>query len=92
MNFFDLDQGNSRIVGTSMVWIYVVASVVLMTVTFGSYYWLLQGRDSSIFRHLSFKVPITPDWKEPLGGLKRRLSTRYSTAPPRGVELQGVSV
>ncbi|KAK2036503.1 hypothetical protein LZ31DRAFT_536314 [Colletotrichum somersetense] len=52
MNFFDLDQGTDRIVGTSMIWIYVLCSVVLTACTIGVYHVLL---DRSILQKLGNK-------------------------------------
>lgn len=43
MNFFDLDDDNNRIVSTSMIWIYIVASVILTAATFIIYHVLLEG-------------------------------------------------
>ncbi|KAF6834743.1 hypothetical protein CMUS01_06060 [Colletotrichum musicola] len=41
MNFFDLDKDNDRIVGTSMIWIYVLCSTALTAGTFLIYHLLL---------------------------------------------------
>ncbi len=43
MNFFDLDSESGRIVGSSMVWIFVVSAVLLTAATFASYYWMLKS-------------------------------------------------
>ena len=56
MNFFAMDQANNRIVGTPMVWIYVVASTALTALTFLVYYLLLH-RDRLVFRKIKPKVP-----------------------------------
>ncbi|KAL3417524.1 hypothetical protein PVAG01_10534 [Phlyctema vagabunda] len=51
MNFFDLDPETHRIVTSSMIWIYVIASVALTCATFVLYYFLLQ-RDGRLFTRL----------------------------------------
>lgn len=84
MNFFDYDSGSSSIVGTSMVWIYVVSSALLTTATFLFYYWLLH-RDGTVFRKLVPKVRATPDWKL----LPRRLT---ASAKDAAIELDGANV
>ncbi|KAJ6105478.1 Mg2+ transporter protein CorA-like/Zinc transport protein ZntB [Penicillium capsulatum] len=71
MNFFDLDQVNNRIVGTSMIWIFVVSSIILTAVTFLFYYGLLY-RDGSFSRNLVPKVQIPQDWT--FQTLKRQLT------------------
>lgn len=81
MNFFAMDQQNSRIVGTSMVWIFVVCSTILTAATFLFYYWLLH-RDGTVFRRLVPKVNIAPEWN--LQALKRQLTDRIRT----GAEMQ----
>lgn len=50
-----MDQANSRIVGTPMVWIYVVASTALTALTFLVYYLLLH-RDRFVFRNIKPKA------------------------------------
>ncbi|KAJ5370258.1 Mg2+ transporter protein CorA-like/Zinc transport protein ZntB [Penicillium cataractarum] len=70
MNFFAMDQAENRIVGTPMVWIYVVASAVLTAFTFLFYYWLLH-RDGSVFRKL---VPKVPEWN--IQALRRQWTNR----------------
>ncbi|KAK0719272.1 hypothetical protein B0H67DRAFT_485871 [Lasiosphaeris hirsuta] len=61
MNFFDYDaEDGGRIVGTSMVWIYVVAAVLLTALTVLFYYWLVQ-RDGVVFRRLAPKIRVSPD-------------------------------
>ena len=82
MNFFGMEQDNSRIVGTSMIWIFVVSSTVLTAITFLFYYWLLQ-RDGAVFRRLAPKIRITQDWNLKL--LTRRLT---STGMNAGAERQ----
>jgi hypothetical protein len=82
MNFFAMDQNNSRIVGTSMIWIFVISSATLTALTFLFYYWLLQ-RDGIVFRRLAPKVRIAPDWN--LKYLTRRLTSSGTNAD---IELQ----
>ncbi|KAK1622206.1 hypothetical protein BDP81DRAFT_335112 [Colletotrichum phormii] len=43
MNFFDLDTDTGRIVGSSMVWIFVLCSGILTAITFMVYRLLLSG-------------------------------------------------
>ncbi|CEJ81247.1 hypothetical protein VHEMI01387 [[Torrubiella] hemipterigena] len=43
MNFFAMDQENSRIVCTSMVWIYILSTGLLTGITVMLYFWLIQN-------------------------------------------------
>jgi len=86
MNFFDYDAEGNAIVGTSMVWIYVVSSVMLTAVTF-LFYYLLLHQDSGVFRALAPKVRAGPDWA--LKNLTRRLT---SNAKDAAIELQSSKV
>ncbi|KAI1470127.1 uncharacterized protein F4812DRAFT_315404 [Daldinia caldariorum] len=61
MNFFDLDSNSKRIVGTPMVWIYIVCSILLTVVTFLAYYWVLHHDDVVVHR-MSPKVNVG-DWR-----------------------------
>ena len=61
MNFFDLDQNAQRIVGTPMIWIYVVSSVMLTVVTFSVYYWVLH-HDSPVVNRMQPKIHVA-DWR-----------------------------
>lgn len=54
MNFFDLDKENDKIVGTSMIWIYVLCSTALTAGTFLIYQLLLDRTMLGQFRH---KIP-----------------------------------
>ncbi len=81
-----MDQDNSRIVGTPMIWIFVVSSAGLTILTFLFYYWLLQ-RDGVVFRRLAPKVHMAPDWN--LKELTRRLT---SSGKNLGTELQSPKV
>ncbi|KZL65473.1 magnesium transport protein transmembrane region, partial [Colletotrichum tofieldiae] len=51
MNFFDLNQEGTRIIGTSMIWIYVVSSAALTIATFLLYRLLLDGTFLKGFGH-----------------------------------------
>ncbi|KAK1752732.1 hypothetical protein QBC47DRAFT_389172 [Echria macrotheca] len=86
MNFFDFDQEANSIVGTPMVWIYVVASAGLTAITFLFYYWLLH-RDNTVFRRLAPKVRASPDWT--LKNLTRRLT---SNAKDAAIEMESCKV
>ncbi|KXJ91908.1 hypothetical protein Micbo1qcDRAFT_161950 [Microdochium bolleyi] len=70
MNFFDYDEASGGMVGSSMIWIFVVATLGLMAVTFGSYYLLLK-HDGQFFSKLAPTVHVR-DWRQ----LKRRFSLR----------------
>lgn len=69
MNFFAMDQPNSRIICTSMIWIYLVATVVITGLTVIFYYWLIQ-HDGVLFWRLAPKVKVNADWR----ALARRLT------------------
>ncbi|KAK4086526.1 hypothetical protein Purlil1_9142 [Purpureocillium lilacinum] len=69
MNFFAMDQPNSRIICTSMIWIYLVATVVITGLTVVFYYWLIQ-HDGVLFWRLAPKVKVNADWR----ALARRLT------------------
>ncbi|KAJ5701714.1 Mg2+ transporter protein CorA-like/Zinc transport protein ZntB [Penicillium malachiteum] len=56
MNFFAMDQNNSTIVGTSMLWIFFIVSAVLTAFTFLIYYCLLH-RNSPMVRRLIQGLP-----------------------------------
>lgn len=43
MNFFAMDQENSRIVCTAMIWIYLVSTGTLTSMTVMLYFWLMQN-------------------------------------------------
>ncbi|KAF4903413.1 hypothetical protein CGCVW01_v013140 [Colletotrichum viniferum] len=61
MNFFDLDDENNRIVSTSMIWIYVVASVILTAATFIIYHMLLEGGP---FGKRKMVLPKAGEWNQ----------------------------
>lgn len=73
MNFFDLNEEDHRIVASSMIWIYIVASILLTGATFVLYYFLLQ-RDGKLFAQLepTAKMPL----RLPITFLSRRLTGR----------------
>jgi len=66
MNFFDYDNDSGDLVGSSMIWVFVLATLGLTAMTFLSYYWLLK-HDGRIFSKLAPRVHLR-DWKQ----LKRR--------------------
>lgn len=70
MNFFDYDNDSGDLVGSPMIWIFVLATLGLTAMTFLSYYWLLK-HDGRIFSKLAPSVH-TRDWKQ----LKRRFTFR----------------
>ncbi|OAA80662.1 Mg2+ transporter protein, CorA-like/Zinc transport protein ZntB [Akanthomyces lecanii RCEF 1005] len=74
MNFFAMDQPNSRIVCTVMIWIYIVTTFTLTIVTVIFYYWLLR-HDGVLFGRLAPKVPVK-DWT----GFVRRLTKLDNSA------------
>ena len=97
MNFFDMDAVNSRIVGTTMVWIFFVVSLGLTGVTLGFYYWLVHEQDSTIFRHLVPKVFITADWRPAISkwNFRKHRDQRSSALGgklPPGIQLQDLAV
>lgn len=69
MNFFAMDQPNSRIVGTTMIWIYILVTFMFTLVTVIFYYWLLR-HDGVLFGRLAPKVPVNNDWR----GFMRRFT------------------
>lgn len=81
MNFFAMDQPNSRIICTSMIWIYLISTAVLTGITVIFYYWLLQ-HDGVLFWRLAPKVR-TPDW-----GL---LVRRFTKLDQQDVDMQNLS-
>lgn len=68
MNFFAMDQPNSRIICTTMIWIYLVTTFTFTIVTVIFYYWLLR-HDGVLFGRLAPKVAVK-DWT----GFVRRLT------------------
>lgn len=69
MNFFSMDEANSRIVCTTMIWIYIVATFVFTGITVFFYYWLIR-HDNVLFWRLAPRVHGNADWK----ALVRRLT------------------
>ncbi|KAK1717434.1 uncharacterized protein BDZ83DRAFT_27879 [Colletotrichum acutatum] len=43
MNFFNMDSVTGKIVGSPMIWIYALCSVLLTTATFATYYMMREG-------------------------------------------------
>jgi hypothetical protein len=81
-NFFALDTESNRLVGSPMIWIYIVASILLTGATFVFYYWLIQ-RDNELFTRLVPKVRLSGDWRS----LVRRFTKTERTSGSGGVEL-----
>jgi hypothetical protein len=86
MNFFSIDQDNNRIVGTPMIWIFVISATVLTAITFFFYYWL-SLRNGVLFRRHVPKVRISSKWA--MKHLTQRL--RFS-GTNTGIELQSSRV
>ncbi|PFH57341.1 hypothetical protein XA68_15197 [Ophiocordyceps unilateralis] len=87
MNFFAMDQGNSRIVATPMIWIYLVATLGLTMATVAFYY-LLVRYDEILFRLLAPRVP-----KLAIGHGLRNLTQRFTnTRQAADIQLQGIMV
>jgi hypothetical protein len=61
MNFFSMNEEAGRIVGSSMIWIYVVSTVVLSSLTMAFYYILVHHHDGSLLRRLIPKVEANMD-------------------------------
>lgn len=59
MNFFDMDQEKSTIVATSMIWIFFVCSILLIGVTYGVYWWLVNRKQITI-RWSTREWPMPP--------------------------------
>ncbi|KAI1476967.1 hypothetical protein F4774DRAFT_220111 [Daldinia eschscholtzii] len=83
MNFFDLDPNSKRIIGTPMVWIYIVCSILLTIVTFAVYYWVLH-HDDVVVDKMSPKINMG-DWR----ALTRRALT-IKGDPTKKVEKMSV--
>lgn len=79
MNFFAMDEEHSRIVGTPMVWIFIISTIFLTLLTFVFYYWLMQ-HDGIPFPRLAPKVSLRPG----IEGLARRW-TRQNTGLQQGL-------
>jgi hypothetical protein len=69
MNFFGLDQDNNRMVGTSMIWIFILSTILLTTITVFIYYWRVQ-REAK--RKLIPRMRIGWSWKSITHGLEMR--------------------
>ncbi|KAH8697601.1 hypothetical protein BGW36DRAFT_427557 [Talaromyces proteolyticus] len=81
MNFFAMDQDNSRMIATSMIWIFIVSSVVLTTITFLIYRWRVQrdsDRHGMMLRSLVPRVNVPTDWN--LRFMTRRLTSNQTSA------------
>jgi hypothetical protein len=86
MNFFGMDQDDNRIVGTGMIWIFVVASVMLTSITILFYYWLSR-RDGVLFRRPAPRLGFSVE------SVATRLVQRLKVSGPNaGIELQNSGV
>lgn len=90
MNFFAMDQVDSRIVGTSMIWIFVISAVAMTAFTFLFYYWLLH-RDGFVFRRLVPKVRLVPDWTIQASRWQQRVNITRANSARTDTELHAVS-
>lgn len=86
MNFFGMDQDDNRIVGTSMIWIFVLASVILTSITILFYYWL-SLRDGIFFRRPAPRLGFSVE--SAAGRLVQRLK---SSSPNTEMELRNSGV
>lgn len=87
MNFFDLDQESDRIVGTPMIWIYVVSAFLLTLVTFLVYYWVLH-HDNVVVNRMSPKVNVG-DWRTLA---RRALTMKGDTVRTDSMRLEKMNV
>jgi hypothetical protein len=70
MNFFALSQEDNKIIGTSMIWIFIISAIVLTAGTFILYHWL--AHHDTFMRKMAPKKWISGDIK--LTTLRRRLT------------------
>lgn len=75
MNFFNMDEEAGRIIGSSMIWIYVVSTVILSSLTMAFYYKLVHHHDESLLRRLIPKAESGRDWTS----LTRRFTKTWAT-------------
>lgn len=81
MDFFAMDQEENKIVGTPMIWIFVVSAILLTVVTFIMYSWL--SRHEAFFRTMAPKKWMTADLN--LRKLTRRMTGNKMTDRATGV-------
>lgn len=90
MNFFAMDR-HKRLVASSMVWIYILSSIVLTVATVSVYYWytsrdvLLRAEEEKNSHNEKGIVRKTRDvvltgFRERFGTLARRRSRSYAWA------------
>lgn len=81
MNFFAMNQENNRIIGTPMIWVFVVSAIILTVATFAMYRWL--SSHDIFFRRMAPKKWTTADLT--LNKLSRRLTgNKKNAAADRG--------
>jgi hypothetical protein len=69
MNFFGLDQDTKRIVGSPMIWIFIISTIFLTAITVFIYYWRVQRNAK---RRLIPRIPMDWNWKTMTWGLEMR--------------------
>ncbi|EED20718.1 conserved hypothetical protein [Talaromyces stipitatus ATCC 10500] len=82
MNFFAMDQTDNKIVGTSMIWIFVVSAILLTVATFIMYNWL--SSHDTFFRTMAPKKWMTADLN------LRKLTRRFTGSKMDGDRQTGV--
>lgn len=58
MNSFAIDQTNSTIVATPMIWIFILSSVVFTAITFLVYYWMSRRDTTTLLENLASEWDI----------------------------------
>lgn len=81
MNFFAMDQQDNTIIGTPMIWIFVVSAILLTVATFIMYNWL--SSHEAFFRTMAPKKWMPADLN--IRKLTRRLTANKTTDRATGV-------
>lgn len=81
MNFFSMDQTDKTIMGTPMIWIFVVSAILLTVVTFTMYNWL--SSREAFFRTMAPKKWMPADLN--IRKLTRRFTATKTTDRATGV-------
>ncbi|KAF3397420.1 hypothetical protein DPV78_007373 [Talaromyces pinophilus] len=81
MNFFAMDQQDNKIIGTPMIWIFVVSAILLTVATFIMYNWL--SSHEAFFRTMAPKKWMPADLN--IRKLTRRLTANKTTDRATGV-------